>query len=873
MRGFRSLDWHKAGIDLIHLLALVLAISTFVPAKALMAQHIAGTITAPAGAEWIDMVLYSGGGKLFVADRPGVRILVYNASTLEFSSEIPLSAYLPSQYYKPQMLALHEGTGTLYVAADTGAATSDTRIVVINAVSNELVTTIDGLGMGLAIYMDEGHGRLYTIGLSDWLDETLTAVNVNTNGVIGTLNLDALAGDGLLSFSRRGINPVTGELFFSNIHYDKFLVVDGLALTGEAISVPGSRGYAGTWNPVENKIYITKIAWNGYFIYDRDTGGSTTTTCINDATPLFFSEGTNRVYSDAEIDGKTTVIEGVTDSCQDVNLAGGYGSVGFVNTSHHAYFSGIGAVKILDEGTLSVIKSFSTCGAEGYGAVDDSILVDQDHRRIFTRATWSSPSQNSCIVAIDDDNPVAMTSPAPGSTLTSSSVTYTWSAGTGATEYYLQVGTTPGGQELYSVSEGTNLSATVVAIPTDGSPVYARLWWKVGALWSFTDYTYTACSGCTATKAAMTTPGPGSTLTASMTTFWWNTSLGSECYLQVGTTLGGQEIYSAGQGTGLSAVVWGLPTDGSPVYARLWSNIGGAWLYNDYTYTACTGCMGTKAVLTTPAPGATLSSSMATLWWSASVASECYLQVGTTLGGQQLYSAGQGTGLSAVVPGLPTDGSTVYVRLWSNVNGAWLYNDYTYATCSGCMGTEALMTGPAPGTTLGSTVVTFTWSASLASECYLQVGTTLGGQELYSAGEGTSLSSQVVDLPNNGSAVYVRLWSNVGGAWSYKDYTYTACTGCVATKGAMTSPVPGSSLNSTAVTFTWSAGLASEYYLFVGRTAGGQEIYGAGQATNLTAGVTGLPNDGSTVYVRLWSRIGGAWLFSDYTYTACSACQ
>ena len=26
-----------------------------------------------------------------------------------------------------------------------------------------------------------------------------------------------------------------------------------------------------------------------------------------------------------------------------------------------------------------------------------------------------------------------------------------------------------------------------------------------------------------------------------------------------------------------------LPNDGSAVFARLWSNIGGAWLYNDYT--------------------------------------------------------------------------------------------------------------------------------------------------------------------------------------------------------------------------------------------------------------------------------------------------
>jgi hypothetical protein len=30
----------------------------------------------------------------------------------------------------------------------------------------------------------------------------------------------------------------------------------------------------------------------------------------------------------------------------------------------------------------------------------------------------------------------------------------------------------------------------------------------------------------------------------------------------------------------------GLPTNGSAVYLRLWSQIAGAWQYNDYTYTA-----------------------------------------------------------------------------------------------------------------------------------------------------------------------------------------------------------------------------------------------------------------------------------------------
>jgi fructose-1,6-bisphosphatase II len=183
------------------------------------------------------------------------------------------------------------------------------------------------------------------------------------------------------------------------------------------------------------------------------------------------------------------------------------------------------------------------------------------------------------------------------------------------------------------------------------------------------------------------------------------------------------------------------------VYARLWTNISGAWLYNDYTYTSCSGCTATKAVMTSPASGSTLTASAVTFTWSNSLASQYYLQVGTTVGGQELYSAGQGTNLSAEVTGLPIGGGNVYVRLWSELGGAWWYNDYSYVACSGCTPTLAVMTTPAPGATLSASMVTFTWGTSLASECYLQVGTTAGGQEIYSAGEGTNLVAN--GLPNS----------------------------------------------------------------------------------------------------------------------------
>ena len=113
-------------------------------------------------------------------------------------------------------------------------------------------------------------------------------------------------------------------------------------------------------------------------------------------------------------------------------------------------------------------------------------------------------------------------------------------------------------------------------------------------MWQFTDYTYTACSsGCggggSTPKAQMQTPAPGTVLAGATVTFTW--SVGSEAteyWLSVGTAPGGLTLYHQSLGTSLSGTVNGLPTTGQPLYVRLWSLIGGAWQFNDYTYTAVT---------------------------------------------------------------------------------------------------------------------------------------------------------------------------------------------------------------------------------------------------------------------------------------------
>ena len=84
-----------------------------------------------------------------------------------------------------------------------------------------------------------------------------------------------------------------------------------------------------------------------------------------------------------------------------------------------------------------------------------------------------------------------MISPTPGSRLSGTQVTFSWTAVSGASQYRLQVGTTAGGSEVYDRTT-TSRSATVRNLPRGGITIYVRLWTLTGSGWQFNDYQYTA---------------------------------------------------------------------------------------------------------------------------------------------------------------------------------------------------------------------------------------------------------------------------------------------------------------------------------------------------------------------------------------------
>src|SRR5712691_3689947 len=84
------------------------------------------------------------------------------------------------------------------------------------------------------------------------------------------------------------------------------------------------------------------------------------------------------------------------------------------------------------------------------------------------------------------------------------------------------------------------------------------------------------------------------------------------------------------------------------------------------------------------------------------------------------------------------------------------------------------------------------------------------------------------------------------------------------------SPAPGSTFTSSSVTFSWSAGSATAYWLLVGSSPGTSDISSSGKLTVLSKTVSNVPVDGRTIYVQLYSFINGAWSSppQNYTYKA-----
>lgn len=81
----------------------------------------------------------------------------------------------------------------------------------------------------------------------------------------------------------------------------------------------------------------------------------------------------------------------------------------------------------------------------------------------------------------------------------------------------------------------------------------------------------------------------------------------------------------------------------------------------------------------------------------------------------------------------------------------------------------------------------------------------------------------------------------------------------------------GATLSGTSQLFTWDVGNATGFWFYAGSTQGGQEYYRNDEQINGSSHtVTGLPTDGSTVYITFHYLLNGEWSQKHYHYKAAS---
>ncbi len=464
-----------------------------------------------------------------------------------------------------------------------------------------------------------------------------------------------------------------------------------------------------------------------------------------------------------------------------------------------------------------------------------------------------------------------ITSPVPGTTLTGSSVTFTWTAGAGATAYWIDAGSTPGGNQYFqSTNLGNVLTTTVSGLPTNGSTVYITLYSLVNGQWLNNQYTYTAYS-----------------LVAQTTTYG---GVGSE---PIALTFDGANIWVANEGSNNvtkmqaanGSVVGTYPAGTNP--DALAFDGASIWVANNMN----------------PGYATKLSASNGSTLGSFFLGGADGFPYGIVFDGTYIWTANFG---SSDVTKLASDGSIVgsysvgnspFGIVFDGTN-IWTANHYQadvsklLASNGSSVGTYAVGSLPIGMVFDGTNIWTANYNANTVTKLLASNGSLIGTYPVGTspwgiAFDGTNIwvsnyyGNNVTELlASNGSMVATYpVGSGPTGMvfdgtsiWvansSSNNVTRIGVNPCPA---VVVSPAPNSTLGGSAVTFQWSAcNQATAYWIDVGSSTGGSQYYQSQSlpATTLSATVSNLPTNGSTVYVTLYSLVNGQWLNNQYTYTA-----
>lgn len=440
-----------------------------------------------------------------------------------------------------------------------------------------------------------------------------------------------------------------------------------------------------------------------------------------------------------------------------------------------------------------------------------------------------------------------LTTPADQAANVAARPTFRWTSVTGASAYYLYVGTTPGARDVVNTGELQAVSYQPAAALPAARTLYARMHARTSGAWRFTETTFT-----TAAEALITSPADGAVDVDTRQPLTWTTVAGAQAYfLYVGTTPGERDLISSGETQATSRSIASLPP-GQTVFARLYTKYENRWRFTEISFTTRAA-----AQFVSPKHGAKdVTAEQLATWTSLPNAAAYYLIAGSSPGGRDYIDTGELQATSYPLSALPR-GATVYLRLSTRVGQSWKFVEATITTDA-----RARLLAPLDGATNVPRHSLITWSSVPGADAYfLYVGTTPGAKDLINSAE-TSKTSWPADVLPAGQTVYARIWTKFAGRWGFVDSSFTMRAGAV-----LDGKLPNGAQIDTRNALTWQpvAG-ADRYYVYVGTTPGAKDLIDSSEITRTNQPLLGLPG-GRPIYVRLYSFIGGRWLFEEYSLT------
>jgi hypothetical protein len=339
--------------------------------------------------------------------------------------------------------------------------------------------------------------------------------------------------------------------------------------------------------------------------------------------------------------------------------------------------------------------------------------------------------------------------------------------------------------------------------------------------------------------------------------FEWRSVAGAEGYsIDVGTTLGGNDVWSTGKTVQTSASVPASLPVGRILYARVWTYVSGVRYASPDVAFEVPPC----AAMVYPLSGDPDVDFATPFSWTAVGVSQGYrLTVGTTPGGSDTFDSGTIAQTSALVPALPVGGYFGRLATLSRTTTAqWQWRDFTLQSTGSQVATLTYPTSGASNVDIGRP---FTWTAIPGAEYRLMVGLTPGASDLADSG---NVAETSFVMPKAAAPGWARLWTFKFGRWGYSDAPFT--TGDPIPNRPIY-PLNGAVGVDTGRPFEWSGSpLASAYRLEIGTGSGRNELLDTREIGVLQRFTGNLPV-GGLLYGRVSARFGEVWKSVDFTFT------